>query len=420
MGDGATGWAARVVAVGIASAVLVVGQAGGQLPLGGPNLVNSATPAGDQQGPSVGMADDGRLRVFWSEATTLDVLQRAYAANGSPFNASAPNQVEAAEFDAAASVNGSGDWIVSWSSNQVQDGGLDLFARRSSNNGTTLPSEFQATVAAAVDVDRAARLSRADDDSYVAVWVDDLAPGDLQFRKFAADGAPVTGDLSAGEATDPDLDEFDVASAPDGSFLIAWQGDATPNEQVFARCFDDSGDPLGPQFIVPAELASRNLLPRVAVDALGFYVVAWIEGGTTDIEWRRFAPDCEPVGGDRLAVAGGSEGNQNFELDMARDGAMVLAWNSEELDPDQGISVLELTKSGKVVGAEFLAHEAAAGRQILPDAAIGDLLFAVVWEDQEDSPSIQDDILLRRFVRRVVFTDDFESADDAYWSSSTP
>lgn len=420
MGDGAKAWAAKGAAIWISTAALVAGPAAGQLPIDGPILVNSATQAGDQIGPSVGMADDGRLRVFWSDRTAVDVAQRAFAADGTPFNASAPNQTDNGERGAFGSVNGSNDWIVGWGSDQQPDGGLDLFARRSSNNGGTLATEFQVNTSPAIDVTGSSRLSRADDDSYVAIWRDDLAPGDLQFRKFALNGTPVTGDLLANETNEPDLADFDVAAAPDGSFLIAWQAGEALLEQVYARCFDANGVAFGPQFVVPAELPSRNLNPRVAVDGLGFYVIAWIEGGSADLEWRRFGPDCLPRGGDRLAVAGGATGTREPELDMARDGAMVFAWNSQDLDPDEGISVLEVTKSGVVVGGEFLAHEVAAGRQVGAGAAIGDRLFAVVWQDEEGTSSADDDIFLQRFVRRVVFTDDFESADAAYWSSSVP
>ncbi len=420
MADARTKWVARGATFWISTAALVAGPAAGQLPLGGPVLVNSATQAGDQQGPSVGMADDGRLRVFWSDRTAVDVAQRGFAADGTPFAASAPNQSDNGERNAAGSVNGSNDWIVTWGTDQEPGGGLDLFARRSSNNGGTLAAEFQVNTTAAVDVLATARVSRADDDSYVTLWVDDLAPGELQFRKYDASGAPVTGELFANSTTDPDLAGFDVAAAPDGSFLIAWQGGAPLLEQVYARCFDANGVALGSEFVVPAEVASRNLHPIVAADALGSYVVAWIEGGSADLEWRRFGPDCAPRGGDRLAIAGGTGGTQGPELDVARDGAMVFAWNSPDIDTDQGISVLEVTKSGLVVGGEFLAHDAAAGSQVNADAAIGDRLFAVVWQDQEGTSSADDDIFLRRFVRRVVFTDDFESADTAYWSASVP
>ena len=420
MGDAARAWAARGGTIWIAAAALVAGPAAGQLPIGSPILVNSATQAGDQQGPSVGMADDGRIRVFWTDLTANDVAQRSFAADGTPANASAPNQSDFSELDASGSVNGSGDWIVTWNTNQQQDGGRDVFARRSSNNGSTLAAEFQANATAAVDITKTARVSRADDDSYVVAWIDDLALGDLKYRKFALNGTPVTGDLFANQATDPELATFDIAAAPDGSFLVTWQEDTPPLEQVYARCFDANGVALGSQFVVPADLPSRNLNPHVGVDGLGNYVVAWIEGGSADLEWRRLSPACVPLGDDHLAAAGGTGGTQAMQLDVARDGAMLFTWNSTDIDPDQGVSVLEVTKSGAVVGGEFLAHTTAPGSQGNADAAIGDRLFVIAWQDQEGTSGGNDDIFLQRFVRRVVFTDDFESEDFAYWSAAVP
>lgn len=406
------------------AALLTLAAAGApvsaQLPLGEPILVNSATQAGDQQLPALGMADDGRFRVVWTEGSPLDVRMRAFAADGSPFNATLIAQDDSAEFDARISVNGSGDFIAAWGSNNVDDGGLDLFGRRSTNNGSTLANEGQLNAAAAIDVQLPSAVSRSDDDSFVAVWRDDDAPGELFFRKFGADGTPLTGDVIANEITDPDLEDFDVAAAPEGGFLIVWQGNESPNQNVFGRCFDAAGAPIGGQFPVPVEAAPRNLHPLVGVDGTGSYVVAWVEGGSTDIEWRRIGADCEPEGGDRLAIAGGAAGNLSVELDVADDGAIFLTWRSTEIDLDGGVSALELTKSGAVVGGEFLVHDAAAGGQFESSIGAGDRLFAVAWQDQEGTTGGDDDIYARRFLRRVVFTDDFESADLVYWTTSEP
>lgn len=398
--------------------ILATASASAQLPLGEPVLVNSATPGGDQQFPSVGMADDGRIRVVWTDRTANDVLVRSFAADGSPFSAAELSQADLSEFDVRISVNGSGDWVAAWGTNQVGDGGLDLFGRRTANNGSTLANESQVNATAAVDVQIPPRVARADDDSYVAAWIDDDSPGELNYRKFGGDGSAATGDLLANETNDPDIAEFDVAAAPDGGFMIVWQGGASPNQQVFGRCFDDAGVPAGAQFVVPAEVAPRNLSPNVAADARGAFTVSWVEGGSADIEWRRFAPDCAPAGGDRLAIAGGPGGGTNVELDVAPDGAIVLTWHSSELDLDGGVSVLELTKSGAAVGGEFLAHDIEAGLQGSPSVGVGSQLIAVVWQDQEGASGADDDILMQRFRRRVLFTDDFESADLFYWSAS--
>jgi hypothetical protein len=420
MGNVTNRWSVVATIFWGSAAALVAAPAAGQLPLGGPILVNSATTAGDQQGPSVGIADDGRIRVFWNDVTASDVTQRGFAADGTPFAASAPNESDFSEQDAHGAVNGSGDWIVTWNTEQESGDGRDLFARRSSSNGSILAAEFQVNATAAADITASARAARADDDSYVVTWVDVTQPGDLLVRKFAANGTAVTGELFANQATDPDLAQFGVAAGPDGSFLVTWQEDAPTIEQVYARCFDANGVALGSQFVVPAEQPTRNLSPRAAVDGLGNYVVAWIEGGSADLEWRRLSPNCTPLGGDHLAAAGGVSGTQGMTFDVARDGAMLFAWNSTDLDPDQGISVLELTKSGAVVGGEFLAHASATGAQVGAGAAIGDRLFAVVWASPDGSGNGNDDVFLRRYVRRVVFTDDFENDGTDYWSAVAP
>jgi hypothetical protein len=65
-------------------------------------------------------------------------------------------------------------------------------------------------------------------------------------------------------------------------------------------------------------------------------------------------------------------------------------------------------------------HDIEAGLQSESSIGAGDRLFAVAWQDQEGSSGGNDDIYARRFLRRVVFTDDFESADLVYWITSEP
>ena len=396
----------------VATASIAV-PAAAQLPLDDGTTVNSETLAGDQNAPSVGVADDGRVKVAWAEITAQDVRMRNFAADGTPFSAFELAQADFAEFDPFLSVNGSGDWIAAWGSNQVQDGGLDLYGRRTSNNGSTLGSEFQVQSTNLVDVQLPPRLSRADDDSWVAIWVDADLPGELNYRKFGADGTPTAGDQQANETNDPDLTDFEVAAAPDGTFLVVWQAGPSPDEEVLARCFDAGGVAVGPEFPVPAEGNTRNLSPQVGVDGRGFWVVAWLAGG--DIEWRRIGPDCEPIGGDQEAIADASV--DNVTLDVARDGAMLFAWNSTVHDADDGVVALELDRTGRALGESFPVNLIESGAQYLPDAGIGDRLFAIVWQDQEGTSGGDDDILLRRYLRRSVFADDFEGGDELYWSS---
>jgi hypothetical protein len=105
---------------------------------------------------------------------------------------------------------------------------------------------------------------------------------------------------------------------------------------------------------------------------------------------------------------------------MAADGAFAVTWSGSSQDPDGGASVREFTRSGTPVGGQFLAHGEAGRPRATSAVAIGAGIFAVSWSEREASPSVQDDVFVRRFRRRVIFTDDFESEDLLYWTLVGP
>ena len=49
-----------------------------------------------------------------------------------------------------------------------------------------------------------------------------------------------------------------------------------------------------------------------------------------------------------------------------------------------------------------------------------DRLRHFFFQDPEGANPGDDDVLLQRFVRRVVFTEDFETANLDYWTAAVP
>ena len=106
-------------------------------------------------------------------------------------------------------------------------------------------------------------------------------PGLIRARTYSVSGSVTSAEIAGiGSITMPD-----IASSPDGSFLIAWLGGA----DVQLRRFAAHGSVLGAAF--PAELGIGGVAPRVAADALGNYVVVGAgnhSGSDNDVVYRRF------------------------------------------------------------------------------------------------------------------------------------
>ena len=80
----------------------------------------------------------------------------------------------------------------------------------------------------------------ADDGSFVVVWTSGTSSPDVYARRFDAGGSPLAGDLVANQTVRTST-IFDVAAAPDGSFVVAWAGADDAFTGAIARCFDPAG-----------------------------------------------------------------------------------------------------------------------------------------------------------------------------------
>lgn len=412
----------RVLFVALLAGSLAVDGILAQLPLGNPTLVNTAT-TGDQQGGRVAMRNDGRFVVVWQESSADggDILSRVYDSAGSPFAVSTFSQFAGvAQTLPALSMNGSGDFVAAWlSDSQVSGSAKDVFARRSSSNGTVLTSEFQVNATGSHDPGRV-RVSRAEDDSFVACWTDDDTNTAIFCRRFGANGVPVTGDVPVNQSVVA-TSTFGVAAAPNGSFVVTWISSGS-GTGVLARCFAADGTALGDEITIPQNPSGSEDAPAIGIDARAAFVVVWREGGQAGhYEMRLFDPDCTPRSSD-LAVDEALPG-QIFGpfIDVAPDGAFVVAWGGTREDADRGVTAREFDRDGHPVGAQFLVNVDTVGAQNGGSVGIGGAHFAIAFDSPDASgPSGQSDMYVRRYRRRLALLDGFESGDLVYWSAVRP
>jgi hypothetical protein len=154
----------------------------------------------------------------------------------------------------------------------------------------------------------------APDGHSVVVWVDGLFPANVMARVLAADGTPRTGDLRV-STSEPDFQGHPrVAMAANGSFVVVWQARASQLEpsRVYGRRFSAGGQPLGARFRLGIGYHLEQSEPDVASAPNGRFVVAWTENDgkfdgaipMTDVLSRRFAADGHPLAADFVAAGG--------------------------------------------------------------------------------------------------------------------
>ena len=105
-------------------------------------------------------------------------------------------------------------------------------------------------------------------------------------RRFSPAGIPL-------DAAMPLVPSFttgytDLAMRPSGSFVLVWED--LPGVGLAARVFASDGSAPQPAFRVSESVTGSQLVPRVAIDDEGRFVVVWQSGNIFGREFRALRP----------------------------------------------------------------------------------------------------------------------------------
>lgn len=374
------------------------------LPISAELHANQIT-AGEQTSADVGMRDDGIFVIVWSSAGADGdgdaIAQRRFTADGTTtFNESVFNQQTVDDQRGPRiSMNAGGDFVVVWNSLAA---GSTLRARASTSNGSILGNEFQASVITSGSF-QTLTASRSDDDSFVLGWTGSSTPF---VRHFNAAGTATTGDLEVG-LTEAGPFRGQVAAAPDGTFVVAFEAADSQGLGVFAERYNASAVPVGPAIPLNSTLADNQLETRIGSAADGSFAVLW-KDNALGLRLRCFDAQGEPVSAE-VGVAVDSTGR----IAVAPGGQIVVALDSDEIE------AREFDRTCQPVTDPFTVNTVLSGDQSSPGIAAGRDRFAVAWESSlvdGDARGIQ----YRVFRLRSIFADRFESEDFSAWSTTVP
>src|SRR5205085_5319132 len=128
-----------------------------------------------------------------------------------------------------------------------------------------------------------------------------------------------------------------VAADAAGDYVVAWQSYGQPggnNSDVYAQRYSAAGVPQGPEFRVNTFTTSDQLRPAVALSPAGDFVIAWDSlnqpgGNGFDVYAQRYGATGVPLGVEfRVnAVTTNSQKTPAVAADAAGD--FVVAWDRE-------------------------------------------------------------------------------------------
>jgi hypothetical protein len=389
------------------------------LPLGADFTVN-ATTALDQVRPDIAADGVDRFRVVWQtqvgDPVHGDVRTRPISAAGSLGSDTLLSQTTSGnQFWPAVALSAGGDWVVVWVSDHDGVPG-DLYRRYTTGGGTFITAEE--TVGTESDTEtHEPSVATIAEDAFVVAWRNQPAlaqvRGDFGLRSGLNFANSTLGNGS--------LDTLSsVAGFADEGWVGIWHApEPVAGLGVYARCFSNRF-PTENAFLVHASDPADQRTGRVAASADGRFVVAWKSGN--GIRARLFRGDdlgCAPIG-DEIEVSDPAHAAAFPRVDMAEDGAFVVAWQTFEFEGDAGVAAREYTKDGLAVGAPFAVNSVTLGPQTTPVVAVSATRFVGAWVSPDAGVASPSNIRARRFARRVVFTDGFEFGDREAWTSEVP
>lgn len=232
------------------------------------------------------VAADAALQQTWDGVLGSETQVNLTTAGNQNTGAETRGSQQAVALDAA------GNYTVVWTSGGQDGGGKGVYVRRFASDGTALTGEIQVNTTTAKDQENARIVGDASG-QFAVVWTSqdqDGTTASVYFRRFAANGTALTGEIRANASDSGDqLNAVIGLNSGNGDLVVAWEGDGPGGQSVFFRRFAQDGTALDATDRAAGTL-NGELNPAVAMDATGRFVIAWNDG-----QHIRFSATTRPV-----------------------------------------------------------------------------------------------------------------------------
>jgi hypothetical protein len=211
-------------------------------------------------------------------------------------------------------------------------------------------------------------------------------------RFAAAQGQPVGPEFRVNTYTTAAQMLPAVARDAAGNFVVVWSSDGQDGYSfgVFGQRYAGAGDPLGPEFQVNTYTTHFQIYPSVAGGAGGSLIVVWYsafqDGSVFGITGRRYDNTGAPLGPEFVVNTYTTGGQINPVVASDAAGNFVVSWMSDAQDGNGwGIFAQRFSSTGAPLGPEFRINTSTTGSQIVPSVAADAAgNFVVVWSHRGD------------------------------------
>ncbi len=307
----------------------------------GVNFRVNSTVIGYQGIPNVAMGPNGASVVTWTSRDQDEpgesVYAKLYDASGNVVKDEFAVQVHSAgnQRQPCVAMNGQGDFVITWQSEDQDVSGQRVSARRFNARGEPLSDELTVT-ARAVGTQQAPSIAMDTNGAFVVTWMsadpgagwDDSGDG-IYARRFDADGMAQGKEFLVNTVTAHTQGFPSVAMAPHGDFVIVWESAEQDGSdyEIYAQRFGSNGEPDGKEFRVNQSTVGRQNAAAVAFDAEGNTLFTWASReqvfGKCEIHARHLRAEAERLAILNEAIASQADirvvqdhhGRMNVEID---------------------------------------------------------------------------------------------------------
>jgi hypothetical protein len=399
----------------------------------GPEFQINGYTTDDQTFPDVAMDANGDFVVVWAsrdqDGNGYGIRQRRYRSDGTPKSGGFPVNTYTLGAQASPDVasDANGNFVVVWMSQDQDGSSYGIFAQLYDATGAAQGGEI-AVNGYTTSTQLGPSVAMDGSGNFVVVWQSYEQDGSLfgiRGRRFDAQGAPLGPGFAVNTYTTGQQNLPAIASTPSGSFVVVWSSEGQDGNDygVFGQLYDASGGTVGGEFRVNGYTAGTQWFPDVAMAPGGGFVVAWEsigqDGDSGGVFARQFDDTGAPVGAAFAVNAHTTSDQDGPRLAMRPDGSFAAVWSSLNQPGGQGSDVVgrRFSASGAALGGEFRANASTTSHQFGGGVAMdpdGD--FVVSWQGNG-----QDGDGYGIFGQRygdLIFQDNFESDGVSRWSSS--
>jgi len=308
-------------------------------PIGSEFQINTITP-GNQTESSVAMNALGNFAIAWQGPgiDEEDIFIKRFDPNGQPLGDEliVNTYTHGKQRYPKVTMSRDGAFAVVWENQKPEAKTTVVSCRLFDANSLAVGEEFDVNSPANCRYPDVAMDSRG---NFAIIWMEDKSSNSIIARLYNADGSAKTGPFEVSTVKFSSITRPTIAMDANGYFVVAWDGD--PNraslDDIHARLFDPNGIPLGEQFIVNTSLAEAQQYPQVAMNNQGEFVIVWetkIDAHTIerDIFGRRYDSSGQPTGGE-FQLNTFVEGDQRYpDVALSDNGIFVTVWQSDGQD----------------------------------------------------------------------------------------